>query len=768
MYRRDFIEKTLIGSLALAGYSVLNEGFMLVGAFGERSGSPIRGNRIRENIDANWRFHIGDEPNAEQPSYDDHAWHILDLPHDWSIEGEMNKDTGLYPGGIGWYRKGIPWIASWQGRKVYVDFDGVYMNSDVWINGHHLGHRPYGYISFRYDITPYLTQGNNVIAVRADNSKLPSARWYTGSGIYRHVWLNVANQVHVGHWGTFVNTPEVSADNAVVDIQTQVVNDSDKDKLLDIEQGIYSYAGRLVANTHNRISTKAGSENKLQQTLKIRYPLLWSPDNPNLYEVRTVVKENARILDQYHTPLGIRKIEFNPKWGFRLNGEPLIFKGTCNHDESDGIVGAAVPDDVLYWRLMKLKEMGSNAIRTSHNPRSPEFYAFCDVLGLMVMDEAFDGWDTPKAKYDYGLYFTKWWKTDMESFIRRDRNHPCVVMWSIGNEVKGYSDARQKEMVDFVHNLDNTRPVTQSSHVLGPYTDIVGFNGQGEEKGMLEAYHKKYPDRPMIGTEMTHTLQTRGVYRTQTQYRLRDFPAPWDRKGSWNAFKDNVYMIPDLSKEEVFTDVPEIYKSSYDNCLVRIDVRDQFKHDSRYPYLMGSFRWSGFDYLGEALNPGIRTSNFGIIDLAGFPKDHYYLYQSLWTRKPMVHILPHWTHPGKEGVKIPVVVYSNCERLELYFNGKSLGEQTMGDDLQLVWQVPYESGMLLAVASNGNGLRLAETVQQTAGEAYSLRLESNRAKMRSNRQDVARLEVSVVDKNGVIVPHASNLVYFKIKESGRL
>ena len=767
MQRRNFIDTLLKSGLSLTGVSRLNKDFLK----GGKSHTPLALSRNITNIDKNWRFHLGDIPGSERPSFPDGNWRHLDLPHDWSIESEFSKDNAsgssgaFLPGGIGWYRKELLWDASWKGNKIYIDFDGVYMNSDVWINGHLLGHRPYGYISFRYDITPFLNPGKNIVAVRADNSKLPSARWYTGSGIYRHVWLNVINPVHVDHWGTFVSTPEVSADKALVNINTIIVNDSKKARKLQIEQRVLSHTGQLIAQNNSQAEIKDASTIEVQQILSLINPLLWSPDYPNLYDVETTIKEGSQVLDQYNTPLGIRKMEFSANWGFRLNGESLIFKGTCNHDDGGGAVGAAVPDDVLYKRLLQLKEMGSNAVRTTHNPGSPEFYTFCDILGLMVIDEAFDGWEVPKAKYDYGLYFSAWWKTDLESLIRRDRNHPSVVMWSIGNEVKGYSDARQKEMVDFVHGLDNTRPVTQGilkdRGAEGPYIDVVGFNGYGEEKGVLEAYHKEFPDRPMVGTEMTHTLQTRGAYRTQTAYR-------GEKQKNWDTYKEKVYMVPDLSKEEVFTGVPEVYKSSYDNCIVRINVRDQFKHDSRYPFLMGSFRWSGFDYLGEGGYWPSRTANYGIIDLAGFPKDHYYLYQSLWSQKPMVHLLPHWTHPGKEGVVIPVVAYSNCEKVELFFNNISLGEQKMNDDLQLVWQVPYYPGMLLAIGKNADGYKLAEDVQQSAGTPRAIRVTSDKQTMRANGIDVARLEITIVDEKGVLVPSANNLVQFNITGPGKI
>jgi len=756
MHRRDFIEKTLIGGIGLAGLGVLNEGFLLA----DDPGGP--GTRRRKNIDPGWKFHLGDAQGAERVSYRDQGWRTLDLPHDWSIEGKIDRATGLYPGGIGWYRKELPWDSSWKERKVYVDFDGVFMNSDVWINGHHLGHRPYGYISFRYDLTPYLKPGNNIMAVRVDNARQPSARWYTGSGIYRHVWLNITDMVHVDHWGTFVSTPAVSAGQASVRIHTRVVNHRHKDKQLVVAQSVLSNSGRLVSTTQSQLNVKAGSQNKLEQTLDVLHPSLWSPASPAIYEVRTDIKEGERLVDRYYSPLGIRKLEFSPDWGFRLNGEPMIFKGTCNHDNSDGILGSAIPDEVLYWRLKRLKEMGSNAVRTSHNPRSPEFYAFCDVLGLMVMDEAFDGWDKPKAKYDYGLYFGQWWKDDLKSFILRDRNHPCVVMWSIGNEVSGYTGEREKELVDFIHDLDDTRSVTRGEGIT-PYLDIAGFNGRGEQKDVLQSYHEKNPRRPVIGTEMTHTLQTRGVYRTQSQYRARDFPARWEKGENWNTYKEKVYLIPNLSEEEVFTDVPEIYKSSYDNCIIRIGVRDQFKHDSGYPFLMGSFRWCGFDYLGkEYSEQPLRSVDKGVIDLAGITKDHYYLYQSLWTDKPMVHLLPHWTHPGKQGLKIPVVAYSNCRIVELFFNGRSLGAQYMGDDLQLVWQVPYEPGILVAVGKDIRGIKLAQAIQQTAGAPYGIRIEGDRRSIKADRKSIARFEITVSDKEGVAVPDADSGIEVKI------
>ena len=771
MKRRDFLEKIFFSGLGLAGISTLNEGFISINRGSYKSDAI----RKRENIDFDWRFNLGDVAGAEQPSYHDNNWRTLDLPHDWSIEGGYREDNpsnwrgGYLPGGIGWYRKTLKWQPDWKDRKVTVDFDGVYMNSDVWINGHHLGRRPNGFISFRYDLTPWLKEGENVIAVRVDNSKQPSSRWYTGSGIYRHVWLNVTSFIHVAHWGTFIATPDVNSGRASIKIKTTVENHSPNDEEIEIEQILKDHTGNVVAKGGTTTVLKKAADSEIKQNLAIGNPSLWSPERPYLYDAETVIKSGGSVVDRYHTPVGIRKLEFSAKWGFRINGQSTLIKGTCNHEDGGGAVGTAVPDDELYYRLRLLKDMGCNAVRTSHNPRSPQFYMFCDALGLMVMDEAFDGWDEPKAKYDYGLYFSKWWRKDLDSFICRDRNHPSVILWSIGNEVRGYTDERQKELVDFIHGMDPTRPVTQGRGYVGPYVDIAGFNGHGELKGTLEEYHKKHPEKPVVGTEMTHTLQTRGVYRTQTWYRKTFSPLTWFKGHMGKKQEGKVFPVLNLSEEEIFNGIPDRYLSSYDNALVRINVRDQFKHDSKFPFLMGSFRWTGFDYIGEAINHWpTRAGDYGIIDLAGFPKDHYYLYQSLWSDKPMVHILPHWTHPGKEGVRIPVVVYTNCEKVELFLNDTSLGEKEMGEDLQLVWQVPYKPGRLVAVAKNNNDLKLKESVTRTAGPPFAIKVTSGRTTMRANRRDVARVEVSVVDKHGVVVPEASNPVQFKIEGPGRL
>ena len=719
--------------------------------------------RIKQNIDFDWRFIQEDVDGAQNLGFDDSSWRRLDVPHDWSIEGEYSKDNAagisgaFLPCGIGWYRKTLDWNNSWKGKKVIIEFDGVYMNSEVWINGIHLGKRPYGYIGFSYDLTPYLQKGENVIAVRVDNSKVPSGRWYTGSGIYRHVWLSVLNKVHVPKWGTFVTTPKVSKSKALVKVRTVVRNESGKNRKVTLETVVKDSEGRVVSNVVSSM-TVAHEEEFVQQCV-VKNPVLWSPQSPVMYSVESRVKERKRIIDICSTPIGIRSIEVSAEKGFLLNGKSIKLKGLSNHHDA-GPVGSAVPEDVLYRRLKLIKAMGCNALRTTHNPFSPEFYSMCDTMGIMVMDEAFDGWNAPKAKYDYGNYFDQWWQRDLEDFVKRDRNHPSVVMWSIGNEVHKFTPQGQKRLVDFVKKFDTTRPVTQGRGSRAIYTDVAGFNGYGEFQGVLEAYHKNNPHKPIVGTEITHTLQTRGVYRTKTWYRLRDNPAPWEKNGDFSTIEDKVYKIKDLSDEEVFTGVTNRYQSSYDNSIVRIGVRDDWKRVRKYDYYMGNFRWTGFDYLGESFGWPARTDNFGIIDLAGFPKDHYYLYQSLWSDKLMVHLLPHWTHPGKEGKIIPVVVYTNCEEVELFLNGVSLGEKKMTEDLQIVWDVPYEPGTIKAVAKR-DGKIVAAKSYTSAGEPYAVSLSVDKNVIRANRRDVVHVEVNIVDEKGTPVPYAANKVTFE-------
>jgi beta-galactosidase len=727
--------------------------------------------RQRVSIDFDWKFYLGEQKNAALESFDDTNWRLIDVPHDWSIEGAYDKNNpagiaGAYlPTGIGWYRKSIEINNLKKDDKYFVEFDGVYMNSDVYLNGQLLGNRPYGYISFSYDLTPYLKEGINSLAVRVDNSKAPSGRWYTGSGIYRHVWLTKTTNVYIPQWGTSVTNSNVSEKNAKVQLVGQLKNETGSNQKVLVISAIYNAKNIEIVSSKKLITVSENAE--FLQDFNIKNPNLWSPDTPNMYAFETKLIVDGILRDHYKTPFGIRSIELKGGEGFFLNGKSIKFKGLSNHHDA-GPVGSAVPDDLLYSRLKLIKDMGCNALRTTHNPFSPEFYAMCDSLGIMVMDEAFDGWSRAKAEYDYGNYFKDWWQRDLKDLIKRDRNNPSVVIWSIGNEVgKNFNPEVQKEIVEFLKNIDNTRPITQGGGYSAPYIDLAGFNGRGELRGSLEKYHKENPDKLIIGTEITHTLQSRGVYRTKTWYRTKDNPAPWEKPANFKKFESKVYKIPDLSKEEVFPGITKKYQSSYDNSIVRIGIREDWKRVKKHDYYIGNFRWTGFDYLGESFGWPARTANFGIIDLAGFPKDHYYLYQSLWSDRPMVHLLPHWTHLGKEGVEIPVVVYTNCESAELFLNDTSLGEQKMTDEGQIVWMVPYQKGELKVLAKN-QGKIICEKTYNSASEAKGLKLQLDRENIEANRTDVIQIEASVVDNKGTILPDAGHLVEFEVIGPGKI
>ena len=741
--------------------------------------------RTRTSLDFNWQFYLGDEPNAKQPNFSDKQWRTLNLPHDWSIEGEYNQNNpagiagGFLPTGTGWYRKQLDWNERWTNKRVMIVFDGVYMNSEVWVNGHFLGKRPYGYISFSYDITDYLTADKNVIAVRVDNSKSPSGRWYTGSGIYRHVWLTTVAKQHIPYNGVYVRSENVSEQSADIKITTEIENTDSKIKTLNLLSQFIDSKGEVVAETQSALSIKGASQAKITQWLTIVKPHLWSPDEPNLYQLRSTILQGDKVTDVLNTTTGVRSIEFTVDKGFVLNGETVILQGVSMHHDA-GPVGAAVPDDVLRRRLETLKTMGVNAIRTTHNPFAPEFYQMADEMGFMLMNEAFDGWWNAKADYDYGLYFDKWWQKDLTDFMRRDRNHPSVIMWSVGNEVTNYTPEQQKTLVEFAQTLDDTRPITQGRGYEGGYLSIAGFNGHGEFKGAIQKFHQENPDVPVIGTEMTHTIHTRGVYRSKTSYRVRDFPAPWEKvkpMEKWRRIKDKVYDIADFTEEEVFPGINGAYGSSFDNSVVRMSIRDEIRLARELPYLLGTFRWTAFDYLGESFGWPARTANFGVLDLAGFAKGPYYLYQSQWSKEPMVHLDPHWTHTGKEGIEIPVVVYTNQASAELFLNGNSLGEKSFADhmlsdnassdDMQLVWLVPYQAGELSVIAKT-KGKNIVSKTIHTAGSPHSIAIQADKLTVSANQTDVVHLTLDIIDKNGYIVPEASNRLNISIAGPAKL
>ncbi|MEN9403740.1 MAG: Beta-galactosidase, family [Verrucomicrobiota bacterium] len=740
---------------------------------------PTSSPRLHLNWDDGWRFHLGDPAGADATSFDDTRWEPVLLPHDWAILGPISKDNpgigrmGYYGGGVGWYRKSFTLPAGAEGKRVRVTFDGVYMNADVWINGHALGRRPYGYVSFDHDLTPWLHGDGrpNVIAVRVDNSVQPSSRWYTGCGIYRHVWLTATADVHVAPDGVFVTTPTVTGDRATVRVEASVANAGRDTAAITVAHTIRR-DGRVVAQLPPQSQPiRAGATARFDQSVDLPRPALWSPDSPALYSVETSVSAAGRIVDSLATRFGVRRLEFTADQGFSLNGRNLKLKGVCLHHDA-GPVGAAVPEDVLRRRLLLLQAAGCNAIRTGHAPMAPEFYDLCDELGLLVMAETLDEWRVAKRDMQaagYNTLFAGWAVRDVEDAVRRDRNHPSIFMWSVGNEVREISTAEAvadaRGLVEAVHRLDPSRPVTSGTSFMAEANrsgfadafDVAGYNDGGGGVFLYDEDRLKYPGRKFIGTEHPHTGHTRGVYHTTT--RMRE-AVPGHSPG------------PDLAPQEVFPETKELVpdrpvtRSSYDNDSIYLNSRDSWRLTASRPYVMGEFRWTGIDYLGESRWPA-RATPSGLLDLAGFPKDQYYLYQSFWTKRPMVHLLPHWTHPGKEGVAIPVVAYSNAEEVELFQDGRSLGRQPMTLDWQIVWQVPYRPGVLRAVAYR-DGRVVAETTQRTAGPARRLQLEVDRATLTANRRDAVHATVSVVDEHGVLVPAAANRITFSVRGPLRL
>tara|TARA_R110002073_G_scaffold43606_4_gene121590 strand:- start:3727 stop:6774 length:3048 start_codon:yes stop_codon:yes gene_type:complete len=716
----------------------------------------------RTSFDTEWKFALGDHTGAETQRFDDASWRGLDVPHDWSIEGEYRKDhpmgdqCGYLPAGIGWYRKTIPVPGDWKGKHVEIAFDGVFMNSTVWANGQKLGIRPYGWSSFSYDISDIAESSDSItFAVRVDNSKQPSARWYTGSGIYAHTWIDVRHKIHVPADGVFVRTTGES-----VEVDAEIKNTTGKTESIEVEIAILDPDGNQVTRQQKPVNIDSSELQTQSFKLQIDSPRRWDLESPNLYQVITKVISNGQTVDTATTRFGIRDVQWKPETGMWLNGKNVKLQGVCNHQDA-GALGAAVPDKVLRFRIEQLKKMGCNAIRTAHNPQTPIFYDICDEVGMLVMDEIFDGWKK-KAAHDYGrYYFNDWWQRDLTDWVRRDRNHPSVVIYSVGNETHG---AIGKDLVERCHALDPTRPVT-SGHSGSEYMDVFGVNGGSEKMGWFDQLKK---DRVFIGTENTHTWQVRGFYRTKTWY--RDGYPHKGQKPHW---------IPDLTEKEVFfndwTDEAgranrkQIFNSSYDNATVRLNARQNIQQLRDIPNYAGSFRWTGHDYIGEAgyVHGGWPFKSFmgGAIDMANFEKDLYYLYQSQWTDEPMVHILPHWTHPTlKPGTQIPVWVYSNCDFVELFLSGQSLGKKkpgTKSDEMQCQWMVGWQPGELKAVGYNG-GQPVAEKVIRTADAPSRIALSIDGEPLASEGKDLVQVRVTTLDEKGEFYPYGENRTHFHV------
>jgi beta-galactosidase len=706
-------------------------------------------------LDDGWKFHLGEAAGAGETGFDDRDWRSVNLPHDWSIEGPFDakfaSGTGYLPGGIGWYRKSFPSPVSSVGKRIGIRFDGVYCNSEVWINGRSLGKHPSGYTSFEYDLTPHLVSGNrqNVLAVRVDHSKFGDSRWYTGSGIYRHVWMTITGEIHVASWGTLVTTPKVTAQSATIAIATRAKNEGTQAREVTLLTDIQDGAGKSVGRAETKHSIQPGEEFRFEQSVDLANPKLWAIDNPYLYSVQSSLRIAGSVMDEYATTFGIRSILFDPNRGFFLNGKPTVLQGVCIHHDA-GSLGAAVPDRALERRLRLLKELGCNAIRTSHNPPAPELLDMCDRMGFLVMDEAFDEWAKPKKKWiegwnagkpgldGYAESFDQWAIRDIQSMVERDKNHPSIILWSIGNEIdydrdpyydpesKGYTPDKPSAkdlpviastLIKAVKEIDRSRPVTaalanitvSNRTGLADLLDVVGYN-------YLEKYyepdHKAYPARKMVGSENSHAY------------------------ASWAIVKNLNYAV-------------------------------------------GQFLWTGFDYLGEARAWPVRSSGSGVLDECGFKKPSFYFRQSLWSEKPMVYVaarasarselVPSWNWPVKDGDPVTVVAYSNCEKVELLLNGKSLGEKLMssGQDHVLSWEVPYSAGTLRAVGKNGN-VTANSWELKTAGQPARIRLNPDVAAVAADGRDLVHVEVSIVDAAGNPVFAADPPITFELTGSGRI
>ncbi len=710
--------------------------------------------RERLNFDKGWRFMLADSAQMAQPTYQDTHWRMLDLPHDWAVEGDFlvsnpaGASGGALPGGTGWYRKTFD-LRKENGERYFIAFDGVYMNARVYVNGQEVGYRPYGYSSFEYDITSCLADGRNVVAVRVDNSDQPNSRWYSGCGIYRHVWFTKTAAVHVKHWGVHVVANPDGRITVTADVESG-------GRAYKVRHQVYDADGRKVG-------------------MKVRRPHLWSVEDPYIYKVCTQVLVDGKVVDEVWTDTGFRSFRFDAATGFWLNGKNMKLNGVCEHHDF-GCLGAVVNEDAMHRKLSRLKAMGVNAIRSSHNPPAPELLHMCDTMGLIVMDESFDMWRRRKTQNDYARFFDEWHERDLADLVLRDRNHPSVLIWSIGNEVlEQWSSAdadtltlEQANLIlnaghdastlakegeisvntlladhlsDIVRRYDTTRPITAGcnepspdNHLFkGKALDIVGFNYHHQ---WVKDVPKNFPGRPFILTESVSALQTTGFYSMPSDSVVQA-PKAW-----WLPYTDPSYKC-----------------SSYDNMHASWSSTHEATWDvvKHTPYVGGQFIWTGFDYLGEPTpySYPARSSYFGIIDLAGQPKDVYYMYQSEWTDRPVLHLFPHWN--WLDGLQIDLWCYYNqADEVELYINGKSQGVRRKADSHQyhVLWRVTFEPGEVTAVARK-DGKEVRRQTIRTAGQPDHLQLTVD-----YQGKTTTFVKVEVVDRDGNRCPWAENQVFF--------
>lgn len=738
-----------------------------------------------QDFNKGWLFKKGEAPGAETITFADNAWRKQDLPHDWAIEGpfdnKYNARTGGLPvHGTGWYRKHFVVDKAMQGKQVAVEFDGAMNNAEVFINGELVGERPYGYIGFEVDLTPFIKFGeDNVIAVKLSPEDL-AARWYTGAGIYRNVRIKYNEPVHIPNWGTYITTPEVADGKALVNIETKVVNKGSEDAELKLQTRILDQSGKEVAITSSKFTIARSGSISEDVKLELSSPVLWSLDNPHLYTAVSTVWQGEAMLDEFISEFGVRTIEFTPIDGFLLNGKRVQLNGVCMHHDL-GPLGAAVNYRATERQMEIMKSMGVNSLRTSHNPPSPEMLQVCDRLGIVVQVEAFDEWKIGKVPNGYSQYFEEWHERDLRDMIRRDRNHPSVIMWSIGNEIleqsrdpKGWEVA--KLLNDICKDEDPTRPTTAGfnhypaaiKNKLAFQIDLVGLNYKPLDYAKTK---EEFPDMILYGSETSSQTSSRGVYNLPIQH---DFARETGHVSSYDVVVGPAWAYPPDAEFEV---------------------------QEANPYLLGEYIWTGFDYFGEPTPYGGRdnstngywnddwpskSSYFAPVDMCGFPKDRYYLYQSQWTKEPMVHVLPHWNWEGKEGEKIPVYAYTNAQEVELFVNGKSVGKRVKGKDLTPIpaeyrgfkngifmskyrvnWEVPYQPGSLRVVAYT-DGKAVAEKEIKTAGAPARIELAPDRSTISADSKDLSFVTVKIVDKDGNLVPNADHLVNFEISDAGRL
>ena len=742
-----------------------------------------------ENFNNGWRFCLGDPAEAQSRDFDDTGWRALTLPHDWAIEGAFSADNpsgtggGALPGGIGWYRKTFRTAAPRPGQRTFLDFDGIYMNGSVYVNGTFAGKRPYGYASFSIDITDMLTDGDNTVAVRVDNSEQPNSRWYSGCGIYRNVWLRTVGDVSIPKDGTYITTC-----GDTMTIRTAVENTSGKDRTLRLVTTVTGPDGTAVGTATSEFIAPKNSCDTVCQKVTVASPELWDVDSPNLYRVVSRIDDasTGSTLDTYATTTGFRSFRFDADKGFFLNGRPLKINGVCLHHDA-GALGAVVNRAAIHRQLSIMKEMGCNAIRCSHNPPAPELLDLCDQMGFLVMDEAFDMWRKRKSAHDYARYFDQWHERDLDDMIIRDRNHPSIVVWSIGNEVLeqwthadadtlslaeanlilnfGHAEEQAIEaneelsvnslltikLADRVRALDTTRPITSGCNEPAPYNhlfrsgalDIIGYNYHDTWFDTVPAI---YPGMPFNITESVSALATRGYYRM-----------PSDSTFIWPARPEQPFFDPSLSC------------SSYDNCHVPWGSTHErsLRYVRDHDFISGQFVWTGFDYIGEPTPYGwpARSSFFGIVDLAGFPKDAYYLYQSEWLPdKTVLHILPHWNWTDGEEIDV-WAYYNNADEVELYINGKSQGISAKTPErLHAMWRTRFEPGTLTAV-SRKDGREVARREIRTAGVPHAIRLIPDRTAITADGTDLCYITAEIVDADGNLCPWADNEITFAVDGS---